>query len=468
MKNYFFNQFFKLSFFSIFYLWLGCATQVIKVDAKIVLKDSWQSYETKTLENLKNFSSSESQEPQGKFGGILSIKEKATGFFHTAQIGDRWWMIDPEGYALVHIGMNALSPYEGKATQLALKKKYGTAENWSIQQAARLKELGFNAAGAWSDTELITRPQVKMAYTLIWDFMSEFGKRKGLVHEEPGHTGYPNDLIFVFDPEFEKFCDQHAQALLQTKDDPYLIGHFTDNEMPFPPDALDRFLKLDQNDVGFKAAQTWLSQRGHSAEVQIVQEERDAFVEFMASRYFEITSRAIRKYDGNHLILGARFHRSWELKNPFVIRAAGPFVDVISINYYRVWTPNAEVMHNWTSWAKKPFLITEWYAKGEDSGLANTTGAGWLVKTQKARGYFYQNFTLALLQSKGCIGWDWFKYMDNDPNKEGHIEPSNKDSNKGLVSITFDEYQDLSMEMRQLNKNVYELVRFFDSNGLSR
>lgn len=351
MKNYFFNQFLKLSFVSIFYLSLGCTTQVIKVDAKAAPNDSWQSYETKTLENFYNFSSSEAQEPQNKFGGILSLKEKATGFFHTAKIGDRWWMIDPDGYALPHIGINALSPYEGKTTKLALKKKYGPAENWSIQQSTRLKELGFNAAGAWSRTELISKPQMKMAYTLIWDFMSEYGKTNGLVHEEPGHTGYPIDLIFIFDSEFEKFFDQHAKALMQTKDDPYLIGHFTDNEMPFPPDALDRFLKLDQNDVGFKAAQVWLSQRGHSAESPIIQEERDAFVEFMASRYFEITSRAIRTYDGYHLVLGARFHRSWELKNPFVIRAAGPFVDFISINYYRVWTPNIEFMRSWTSWA---------------------------------------------------------------------------------------------------------------------
>jgi hypothetical protein len=39
-------------------------------------------------------------------------------------------------------------------------------------------------------------------------------------------------------------------------------------------------------------------------------------------------------------------------------------------------------------------MITEFYAKGEDSGMGNTGGAGWLVKTQKDRGTFYQNFIL--------------------------------------------------------------------------
>jgi hypothetical protein len=46
--------------------------------------------------------------------------------------------------------------------------------------------------------------------------------------------------------------------------------------------------------------------------------------------------------------------------------------------------------------------------------LANITGAGWTVRTQKDRGRFYQNYTLGLLKQPGCVGWHWFKYMDND------------------------------------------------------
>jgi hypothetical protein len=38
-----------------------------------------------------------------------------------------------------------------------------------------------------------------------------------------------------------------------------------------------------------------------------------------------------------------------------------------------------------TDWGRtpgKPFIVTEWYVKGEDApGLANTAGAGWVVKT---------------------------------------------------------------------------------------
>ena len=71
-------------------------------------------------------------------------------------------------------------------------------------------------------------------------------------------------------------------------------------------------------------------------------------------------------------------------------------------------------MQMWAHESGKPILITEWYAKGVDSGMANTGGAGWLVKTQRERGLYYQKYTLGLLESKVCVGWHWFRYSDND------------------------------------------------------
>jgi hypothetical protein len=87
-------------------------------------------------------------------------------------------------------------------------------------------------------------------------------------------------------------------------------------------------------------------------------------------------------------------------------------------------------MQNWYNWSGKPFLVTEFYTKGMDSGLGNTTGAGWIVPEQKDRGYFYQNFVNELIKAKTCVGWHWFTYMDNDP-ENPNSDASNKDSNKG-------------------------------------
>ncbi len=135
-----------------------------------------------------------------------------------------------------------------------------------------------------------------------------------------------------------------------------------------------------------------------------------------------------------------------------------------SVNYYDVWTPSQQQLALWESESGKPVLITEWYTKAEDSGLANTGGAGWLVKTQHDRGLFYQNYTLALLQSKVCVGWDWFKYADNDPT-DISADPSNRDANKGIVNMRYQPYQPLLEDMKQINNRVYTLADYFNGSA---
>ena len=125
----------------------------------------------------------------------------------------------------------------------------------------------------------------------------------------------------------------------------------------------------------------------------------------MVDRYFRVVSRAIKKYDPNHLYLGSRFHGS-DLRFPEIFRAAGPHLDVGAVNYYRAWTPDSERLAMWERESAKPVLITEWYAKAADSGLPiNKGGAGFAVKSQKDRARFYEHFTLGLLKIPGCVGW---------------------------------------------------------------
>jgi hypothetical protein len=233
--------------------------------------------------------------------------------------------------------------------------------------------------------------------------------------------------------------------------------------MPFQRLSLDNYLsKKDTTDQGYVAARNWLQQKNLAVK-DITDKERNEFLGVMAERYYSIVSKAIKKYDPNHLYLGSRFH-SYEKKVPEVFKAAGKYVDVIAVNYYREWTPLKEDITNWEAWSGKPFIITEWYTKGEDSGMPNYSGAGWIVRTQKDRGLFYQNFTLALLESKNCVGFHWFKYQDNDPSNL-KTDPSNRDANKGIVKLDYTVYKDLADKMKELNKNVYSLIDFFDSRN---
>jgi len=285
---------------------------------------------------------------------------------------------------------------------------------------------------------------------------------------QPGHLGYPNDCIFVFDPAFATFCDNYAKALTANRNDPWLLGYFSDNEMPFPKQALTRFLGLPGGDHGREAALKFLQSRhGSNATLKDVtlRDERD-FLGIVAAKYFEIVSRAIKKYDPNHLFLGSRFY-SADIDKPELFKACGPFVDVVSMNYYRVWTPDSAKLEMWARESGKPVMITEWYAKGEDSGMPNTSGAGWLVKTQRERGLFYQNFTLELLKSKVCVGWQWFRYSDNDL-EDKTVDPSNRDSNKGIVNNRYEPYLPLLEAMKSLNERIYSLADYFDRQTYSQ
>ena len=62
-----------------------------------------------------------------------------------------------------------------------------------------------------------------------------------------------------------------------------------------------------------------------------------------------------------------------------------------------------------------------------------------------------------MLESKVCVGWDWFKYIDNDPEAKG-VDPSNVDSNKGIVSNRYEPYRPLLEAMQQINERVYGIT----------
>jgi hypothetical protein len=435
---------------------------MVMVQVQAAPGKNWTNYPTRTLAALPAAVTSQENPGLDQYGGLLTRKEKAAGFFYPKKIGDRWWLIDPEGGLFIHKAVVAVTPMGGTNAAAAFKDKYGGDSNWVAGTSSLLHANGFNGLGAWSDTGRLRQASQPLVYTRIWDFMSSYGRQRGGTYQQSGHTGYPKDCIFVFDPEFEKFCDSYAQRLAATKDDPWLLGHFSDNEMPFKRDAIINYLQLPGTDPGHQAALAWLQARhGRQATASdITEQDRKDFLALVTDRYYGIVAKAIKKYDPNHLFLGSRFHGE-ELNYPEVIRAAGVYVDVLSVNYYRTWTPSQEKLAMWSRESDRPILITEWYVKGADSGLSNNSGAGWIVKTQHDRGLFYENFTLGLLESKVCVGWHWFKYGDNDPS-EPDTDPSNRDSNKGIVTFHYEPYSALLDMMKPLNDRVYALADYFD------
>ncbi len=252
----------------------------------------------------------------------------------------------------------------------------------------------------------------------------------------------------VFDADFETFCDEHARQLIALKDDSWLVGHFSDNELPFRPDPLTNFFALPENDVGHRFAREWFGKRlkdEDRADRKITSDDQAAFGQVVALRYYSIVARAIRKYDANHLYLGSRIHGRCLHEATF--RGAAP-VDVVSVNYYHRWSAEHDRITNWVKWSGRPVLISEWYAQSLASADAETSGAGFRVRTDRDRGLFYQNMTLGLLKHPGCVGWHWFKYGGDGSG-----------FHKGIVNRRYDPHADMLERMAELNRQVYRLRR---------
>ena len=426
----------------------------------------WKTYPTRAISTLQGYNPGKKIK-MNEYGARKDVKLQATGFFRAEKKDGRWWVVDPTGHPMVNIALNNVNTGGSDSANNLLQQTFGNKPQWADKTKQVMENRGFNALGAWSDNpsflSLKSQEEKPFSYTIIMGFMSSYGKKRGGTYQLPGHIGYPDNTIFVFDPEFEIFADEYAKQVTKHKDDKNLFGYFSDNEMPFQRLSLDRYLaKKDTTDHGYIAAHKWLRNKGLEVK-DITDRERHEFLGVMADRYYSIVGKAIKKYDPNHLYLGSRFH-SYEKKVKEVFEAAGKYVDVIAVNYYREWTPLQEDVVNWEAWSGRPFIITEWYTKGEDSGMPNYSGAGWIVRTQKDRGLFYQNFALALLESKNCVGFHWFKYQDNDPTNL-KTDPSNRDANKGIVTLGYKEYTYLTEKMEELNEQVYSIIDFFDKRN---
>jgi hypothetical protein len=437
---------------------LPLAARAGEVQAALRPDGGWKMYATRTVAQSPELAALSPDSNLDQFGGWIGRPLPATGYFYATNLDGRWWLIDPAGGLFLHKGIAAVTPLHSPGAEPSFQSKFGTEPVWAAQTAALLRENGFNGAGAWSSPTAFHAAPETLVYTRLWNFMSAYGKKRGGTFQQPGHTGYPGDCIFVFDPEFAVFCEQYAKQLAAEKDDPWLLGHFSDNELPFRRGALTNYLALPEADPGRQAALSWLRAR-HGKEAgrrDVTDEDARDFLAVVVDRYFRIVSQAIHKYDPHHLFLGSRFHGA-DVNCPEVFRAAAPYLDVVSVNYYYAWTPKPADLEMWARESGRPVLITEWYAKGVDSGLSNRSGAGWVVKTQRDRGLFYQNFTLGLLASKACVGWHWLQYVDNDPN-DPKADPSNRDANKGIVNIHYEPYTPLLDAMRQVNERAYAIA----------
>ena len=412
---------------------------------------TWHSYPTVTRDHFVNLPSREI--PRSPYGGRSDRREPATGFFHTRKIDGAWTLVDPGGSPFISIGVNCVRSSEQEPdSRYAFQARFATRADWAAWACRLLREdLGFNSLGSWSDPEAFAALGTPIAYTLRLHVIGDFARQIGVYQPGDGGTHTKNRVLPVFHEAFPAHVDACVRGLAAHRDDPWVLGLFSDNEIPlYERRILARHLAMGEADPGCRRARAWMRQRG-LAEADIRPDDDRDFCKHVLSTYFGLIRKAMDKHLPNHLYLGTRFHKAVNSQRS-AYEALGEYADVISVNLYHRWTPDQRALTEWSEAAGKPLMITEWYAKGEDSGLRNLAGAGMTVHTQAERAKFYENFTLHLLRHPCVVGWHWFRWMDEPP--LGHGADS---ANKGLLNAHYDPYAELAGAMRRINRPAYAL-----------
>jgi agarase len=193
--------------------------------------------------------------------------------------------------------------------------------------------------------------------------------------------------------------------------------------------------------------------------------DRNAFIEAIAEQYFSNVRDALKSVAPDHLYLCARFA---SVAPEPVIRMAARYCDVVTFNdYYILPDPISEMAlggtpeERWASYGEivttneppRPIIVTEWGIRGDDSGLPNTFGAGFVVDTQFERSDFYRFsadwFLDRTANGLGFVaGWHWFMYIDEPPT--GRFD--GEDCNYGVVTLRDEKYRFVWEAMATVNR----------------
>ena len=434
------------------------------------------------LKGLGEYSDYYAEQKFDEFGGLIdeSRRGEVTGFFYSKKVNGRWWIFDPNGYPchIRAVSGVTIKYLDSPNQEQAAINMYGTAENWA-EATTRLLQDKFclnTTTGGGPLFKDVVNPLISQRSS--GGCVGAYGRHIGTNISNGGSTHFAgNNTMNVFDPGFIDFCDEKQKPLAANKDNKYILGYTMDNELPMDANMLSNYLTIDHTDdrfhYSYATAWNWLinmTGKKNPDQSDITPELSQLFRGFVWDRYYKIATDAVRKYDPNHMILGTRFLHG-VVKAPWVLRFAALYLDCMTINWYGRWEIPPAELNDVVRNADIPLMITEFYTKAIDSGLANTRGAGWTVPTQQDRADFYQTYTLRLLECKNFIGWHWFQYIDNDPHPEVVFKEDGKtwrdqssiDANKGIVDNYHKPYETLMNAMYEVNSNVYRLIDHFDA-----
>ncbi len=449
-----------------------------------------------------------------RFGGWKDgLRQKASGRFRVKKIAGKWWLIDPEGYLFwssgttgVRAGGNAtcvgrrrfcfnwlpegddpLAPFysRGKNSsmdffQANLQRKYGpdylnTFYDVSIR---RLQSWGMNTIANWSDEQVCRMrrvPYVIPIHIRAKSFVADSHRMAGLTKLK--HFPDP------FDPEYEESVAEHLRGMRDCIGDPWLLGVFVDNELPWTsahPERDGPWVRIPVPALCVNGAETHIKRvliaelRGKyktvdalnkvwmtrfvswdemlepltlsGAQVKAAEKDILALEAMIAECYFRKTRDALKRCDPEILYLGPRFSGRF---TPEVVAIAAKYCDVVSFNIYE-YLPDMRQVDELALAHDFPVIIGEFHFGALDRGMFHTGLRK--ADNQAERARKYTEYVECAARASWCVGAHWFQYKDQPLTGRGDGE----NYNIGFITETDSVYPELSSAARELHLRLYE------------
>ncbi len=137
----------------------GIEGDVVLVKAKRKPPDQWITFPTRTVRQLRGLVPDSATTGRSPYGGWRGRKLEAAGFFRARQQDGRWWLVDPDGYPYISVGLGPVSPAQSPRAKAAFKTKFGSVDRWAEETATLLAGYGFNCIGQSTVEELRRVPR---------------------------------------------------------------------------------------------------------------------------------------------------------------------------------------------------------------------------------------------------------------------------------------------------------------------
>lgn len=302
------------------------------------------------------------------YGGFTDIKGKKTGFFHTQEIGGRWWLVTPDGHGFFGIGLShPVTSFSQGAVTFAYN---GDQEAWLRDGIRKMRELGYNCV--WSGPYSTER--IRLGFVDA-ELAERVYREEGIPHAihvplikhqvelKPGEK-----RVDVFSEEYARFVRESvARYVTPNKDNSSIMGYYygfgsfmrsglwINETLARVPGSAGREHLISTlkkryggdiqklNTVYEKDYQSWddLEQKGgityptgyfQVSKNEHIGADQEALLAEIVEQVHKLGHTEIHKVDSSHMVLGC--YVKGVTYTPEIWRRITPYVDVLAPQHF--------------------------------------------------------------------------------------------------------------------------------------